>query len=452
VANFHGLIFFAVVLLSSWFPVSSYAAIPATATYTYFAGSSGGTPGGSGATALAACQASAANYVHPSYHISGVTATETICNNPVYSNSTGAYVTTFTPSVTKSAATYACPANSTLSGSSCSCNSGFSESGFVCLSTAAVKCSAASGGVDLFTGFGSLPTFGASFCPSDGAASSCASKVTGGYCVVKGGVKTCTHEVTYTGDTCTPLAPSPTEPSPVPTPCKGTYGQVNGVDVCLPLGTDPAATVETGKKTETTTTPADGGAASTTKTEQSTKCAGSTCTTETKTTTTVGGGTPTVKTETKSEDKNDFCKDNPRNALCISSKYTGSACGAKPACDGDAIQCAVADFTFKTQCALTTAPDPETTPALKAYNMAAAQLQGDQTTGEDVLSTVNLGPSAFDQSSPLGAAVGLSDVIVTVWQTPVTLPFSSLNQWLERIGWLFQGVTFLLCARIVLRG
>jgi hypothetical protein len=430
VANLHRLMFVVLVLFSSWLPSTSYASFPVSG-------------GGTGTSYRGDGTMCAVDYASACALIGGVLgpAPNYYCSNN-YSHYGCPLPTT-------------CPANATKSGSTCTCQVGFTQIGSgasaTCVNPNLEKCAGVEGGVDLFTGFSSLPTFGASFCPSDGAASSCASKVTGGYCVIKGGVKTCTHEVTYSGTTCTPPAPSPTE-SPVPTPCKGTYGQVNGVDVCLPLGTDPAATVETSKKTETTTTPGDGTGPTTTATEQKATCIGSMCTTEKTKTTTGPDGVPTTTTEKKTESKDDFCKDNPREPACLSSKFSGAACGAKPACDGDAIQCAVADFTFKTQCALTTAPDPEETPALKAYNTAASQSQGDQTTGEDVLSTVNLGPSAFDQANPLGAAAGLSDVIVTVWQTPVTLPFSLLNQWLERIGWLFQAVTFLLCARIVLRG
>jgi hypothetical protein len=108
----------------------------------------------------------------------------------------------------------------------------------------------------------------------------------------------------------------------------------------------------------------------------------------------------------------------------------------------------VASFTFKTQCALTTPPTNNAD--LDGFTIEAAKPRGDITA--EITQTVNLGPSSFDQTNPLGAAAGLSDVTVTVFQSSVTLPLSTVNPWLERIGLLFQAVTFLLCARIVLRG
>jgi hypothetical protein len=310
------------------------------------------------------------------------------------------------------------------------------------------KCNAAKNGVDLFTGFGSLPTVGGSFCPSNGNASNCAAKVSGGFCVVKAGVKSCTHEVTYTGGTCTPPAPSPTE-SPVPTPCKGTYGQVNGVDVCLPLGTDPAATVEEGKKTEEKTTDSTGGTTTETTTEKS-SCIGSKCTTEKTITTTAPDGTSTSKTETKDESKDDFCKTNPRSPQCITSSFSGS-CGAIPSCSGDAIQCAIATDQIRRNCQMLE-PDAD---ANSVVNKALAGTDGINAEAMKASATVvNVG--TFNQAGRSWSRSCPADPVIALTFLPNapswTIPFSRACGPLGLLANAAVAITLLGCLVFCVRG
>jgi hypothetical protein len=86
-----------------------------------------------------------------------------------------------------------------------------------------------------------------------------------------------------------------------------------------------------------------------------------------------------------------------------------------------------------------------------AYD-AAKVLTGNQTTTLPGNGTVALSSGSFSTTELLGTATGLSDLTVTVVGRSVTLPFSSLNAWLEALGRLGQAVTFLLCLRIVSRG
>lgn len=340
--------------------------------------------------------------------------------------------------------TYSCPANSTVSGSSCSCNTGYDQSGSSCVDPNVAKCDGKKGGVDLFTG-GSLILTGKPYCASSGVASKCGGKVTGAWALVKDGVKTWTLEVTYDGSTCTP-APSGSSPTTTtneaPTPCKGQPGIVNGVSVCIPFSASnsPAETVGS-----TTTTAPDG---STTSKVEDTSCVGSKCTTTTTTTTTPpGGGTPTTTVTTQDKPKDDFCAQNPRSPMCIESSFSGS-CSAPPACTGDAVQCAVASATHKTHCALTVAPEND--PSINAYNIEAAKSQGDQTAG--ITSTVTIGANSFDQSDALGAQGQLQDQTVSVAGQQIVIPWSASNEKLVLIGQIMQAVTFLLCLRIVFRG
>lgn len=456
-AYFHRLIFAALVLLTAWLPSTSYASFPATET----------TPAGTCTVApcykYALFQASA---VISDYYYLKVEALNVryshypnrSCNNVPcdqtssvwYANNGSSYVqgTWANQTVTPAARTYVCPTNSTLSGTSCACNSGYTQSGSSCLDPNVNKCANAKNGVDLFSGFSSLPTVGASFCPSDGAASSCAAKVSGGFCTIKAGVKTCTHEVTYTGSTCTPPAPSPTEPSPVPTPCKGTYGQVNGVDVCLPLGTDPSVTVETGKQTETTTTPSGGGGSTTTTTNEKATCIGSMCTTEKTTTTTGPDGVPTSTTEKKTEAKDDFCKTNPRSSQCLTSSFGGS-CSAAFTCDGDAVMCAITREQHTRNCKLF---DDNSSAEAQLYG-AEKNKAGSQTGSLPDSETIAISSSSFDTSDAIGGGSGcIADKSVTVAGAVVTIPFSTVCGHLAMLGNILLAVSFLLAGRIVVRG
>jgi hypothetical protein len=89
---------------------------------------------------------------------------------------------------------------------------------------------------------------------------------------------------------------------------------------------------------------------------------------------------------------------------------------------------------------------------MDAAAAAAARPLGDETAGLAGNRSVSIGPGTFNTAPLIGAATGLSDLQVTVFRSQVTLPFSSINIWLERLGVILQAVTFLLCIRIVGRG
>lgn len=111
--------------------------------------------------------------------------------------------------------------------------------------------------------------------------------------------------------------------------------------------------------------------------------------------------------------------------------------------------CAVAASTFATNCSMTTPPDTDL-PEVALYKAEAVKPQGDQTTAG--ANTVSVGPSAFDSTNFLGAAQGITDLPITVMGRSVVLPLSDFNIWFQRLGYILQVVTFLLCARIVIRG
>lgn len=334
---------------------------------------------------------------------------------------------------------YTCPSNSLLTGSTCTCNSGFNEVGGACVNASqAAKCSAAKGGSDWFSGFTSLPTVGGSFCPSDGAASQCGTAVTGGYCTVKNGVRSCSYEVKYDGSTCTPPANSNTS---APDPCKGSSGTVNGVTVCIPLGSDPSVTVES--KSGSTTSGTSGGASTgSSSTDKATSCTGATCTTTTTTTTTSASGAVTTSAQTKTEPKDDFCVQNPQSLICKQSAWSGSCAGAFT-CSGDAVQCALSKEVHTRNCSLF---DKQTLEG--ALFDAQKDKTGSQVTNEDK----TIGASSFDTTDALGGGSCITDKQITVMGWTGSLPFSVVCPHLAVLGNILLLVSFLLAGRIVARG
>jgi len=327
-----------------------------------------------------------------------------------------------------------CPVNSIKSGSLCLCKSGYSDVAGVCVSTANPVCSTLGGQSDLFL-TGSMPVVGSSYCPSAGNAIGCSAKVTGGYATVKDGVKTWHVDVDYDAGTCPPTAPV----SDAPTDCDGQVGQVNGVDVCIPFSSDnPPAETVSGTKSA-------GDGVPTVEKSSNTKCTGASCETTTTTTTTPsGGGASVTTTTTESKPKETFCTENPNSPMCKSSAFSSGSCSAAPVCDGDAVQCGIAKLSWQTACALN-----PTAGAESALYEAAKGLTGSQTAGA-AGSPVSLGPSNFSTTDLIGGgSSGLSDLNITVWKTPITLPLSNLNQYLAMFGNLLLAVAFIIAVSIV---
>lgn len=210
---------------------------------------------------------------------------------------------------------YTCPNNSTMSGSgstaTCSCNSGYIESGSSCI--VAPDCPVAGA---LARGHIAKNQNPGVVCFSNCEATiieATNQAAVGGVQVIAGtwaytGVNTCTGQPAATeGNPQTGLCPANTCP-----------GEVNGDFTCLPCSS--SAVDESWKKLVKEETNADG---STTNTESTTKttCNGSTCTTETTTTKTDtpsgGGSSTTENTGVKTEQtQDDYCAANPNSPKC----------------------------------------------------------------------------------------------------------------------------------------
>jgi hypothetical protein len=355
----------------------------------------------------------------------------------------GSYATRTATPVTP---TYSCPAGGTLSGTTCTCSSTYTETGGTCVPRDIAKeiCDTmnASGLV-----YSAGTTLGLTACDTG-------ISITGSMGTVANGKNYLWPPFSCKSTGCTGGGTGSTVPAPETSagacapPKVASVVVFNGVSstVCY----TPTTSTTQSTKTDTTTSKVGTGATQTggETTTKGTVCTGASCTTTTTTTKTDGAGVQTVNTSDKTQDKPSFCAENPDSPMCVKSTYAGN-CDAPPVCTGDAVQCAIAAQTLATKCALTTAP---TGPVMDAAAAAAARPLGDETAGLAGNRSVSIGPGTFNTAPLIGAATGLSDLQVTVFRSQVTLPFSSINIWLERLGVILQAVTFLLCIRIVGRG
>jgi len=232
-----------------------------------------------------------------------------------------------------------------------------------------------------------------------------------------------------------------------PCPAGQTYGTVNDIPTCLQAGTPdvPTAPAKT-TSTQSTVTNGDGS-----KTVTSTTSSSSSTTTTTTTYDAAGNKTgETTETRTNGSgvargatEQADYCRDNPNSPMCKSGSWSGSC--AAFTCDGDAVQCAQAQASWKLTCALTEAN-------------AQATLADQIASGNDPLaatlpnpaapSIINIG--AIDQSAWAGGSCP-PDVTVPLplGAGPLVLPFSSMCVYLEWFGYAVIVVSMLGAARII---
>jgi hypothetical protein len=124
----------------------------------------------------------------------------------------------------------------------------------------------------------------------------------------------------------------------------------------------------------------------------------------------------------------------------------GGSCEAGFACDGDAIQCAIAREQHRRNCVMFNDPSDES----RLYE-ANKDKEGDQTGDLPGSETVDIG-ALIDRSDALGGGSCFGDVAVTVWGRSMSLPFSQLCPYLAMLGNILLAVSALLSARIIARG
>ena len=398
-----------------------------------------------------ACTAYKVQFVDPDYLPYGYTPTivgltSTSCPIKIIRNSDGVIVNNLAYTIVPIVAS-SCPVNSTVSGTSCACNSGFVEDATAtsCVSVAVSNKAVVDGlnlvGAPLVGSGGGLNTCYAGV-PVVATGSATGGSVTNYF----GPFKVGTHDCS-----AAPVATSPVGAAA----CKTTeyFGQLNGVDTCIPAttttssagsvtATPPGVTAST--PSGTASAPVIAGAPSgTVGTSTVTTCVGGNCSTVTSFT---GSGGSDLGTKTESVPQKTFCAENPTASVCVSGTFSGS-CGAPPACSGDAVMCAVAAATFATNCTLSPSPNSESA----AYD-AAKLVTGEVVSTLPGSVTTAFGPSSFDQTELLGAAQGLSSFDVQVMGQTMSVDMSVLNVWLVRLGYILQALSFMLAVRIVGRG
>lgn len=235
-------------------------------------------------------------------------------------------------------------------------------------------------------------------------------------------------------------------PSPLPcgaNQCPGTVS-MNGATTQMCVACKGTAAPPT---TEAASAPAGSasGAGDITKSTQTT-CDGVTCTT---TTTTRDGAGAVVGSSEKKEAQENFCQQNPQSQLCKKSSFGGSC--AATTCDGDAVQCALAQETYKRNCQLY--DDPKLSTMAEVGN--AAMAAGDTPAGHPgAPGAVQAGSVAFSSaintSSPIAAACPASYTVAGPFG-PLTMDLSALCSSLALLGNIMVAVTWLACAFIVFK-
>lgn len=257
------------------------------------------------------------------------------------------------------------------------------------------------------------------------------------------------------------LIPPPqpaTDPTPVPPKVTqnqclasgNSFGNVNGVDVCIPRAL-AGATPTTSKADETTTTTSNG-STSTDKVAITTSVAdGKVTTTKTTTTTTTaadGTVATATKTEAKQQDSNNFCKDNPNATICKEAQKSefGGACD-RFSCKGDAIQCAIAKEQHNRNCALF---EKKTALSDKGQSMIDGNDDGSLTNPakDGNREVVNVG-GMVSEGSNIGGGQFTDTVISMPHGGNVTLPFSKLNFVMQILGTFLLAGAYINAARIV---
>lgn len=124
----------------------------------------------------------------------------------------------------------------------------------------------------------------------------------------------------------------------------------------------------------------------------------------------------------------------------------GGSCDSGFTCQGDAVQCAIAQEQHRRNCQLYVQKTSES----KLYLLESVKT-GNRTLDLPGNETIDLN-GRIDTSDALGGGSGVQDLSITVAGQSVTLPFSVLNSPLAILGNILVSISFLLAFRIVGRG
>lgn len=251
-----------------------------------------------------------------------------------------------------------------------------------------------------------------------------------------------------------PDLPDP-EPDPQSDPCPSGQqrGKYNGQDICVKTG--DTTDVKKDETDTTETTNPDGSKTTTeTRTETRIEYNSTTNTTTTTTTTTTtntirdssGNVTDTNTTITVGQKQtNGNNVDTEDNAGGGGGDEAGGVfagtCGLEPYCEGDAIQCAIAAATFKSQCALVVAPD------VMSEWQQIVEFDGTQEGAGLDRKTIDV-PQTLNVTMT-GGGVGLVDQSFVVAGKTIVLPFSWINPYLDMFGAAMLAIAWIMAFGII---
>jgi len=345
---------------------------------------------------------------------------------------------------------YSCPANSTLSGTTCTCNSGYVEQGGACvepLDPAEEYCTQQSTnpavGVSSPRPAGSAGLDSYTMCYSNQySLYACSGTLEPDICGQGVDGKThCTGKVTFAGSTPCTGTTQPQEPEDMPAPLPEAPppgqcpGEVNGVTVYAPCSSTSSSNTKTNETTNSS------GTTQTSETRNTTCNAAGSCTTTITTTTTVNGGSPSTSTSTTTQPKGDFCSENPGSSECGQQSSFAGACASGFVCQGDAVQCAMAKELHAQWCR-----DNQATDESALYDVSKG-LEGDQTGDLPGNETIPFGPSSYDDSDAIGGAACVTDLTIEHEWLSATLPLSMICGpllWFKNALLFIGGIAWLL--------
>jgi hypothetical protein len=221
-------------------------------------------------------------------------------------------------------------------------------------------------------------------------------------------------------------------------------GQVNGTTVCV-----PATSTSTTKTSSTTSTSASGvSSGSQTTTETTDNHDGSTTTTTT--TTRSDGSSRTTTTTGPTPAPGSASGSGPAASGSQSSSF-GGTCATTFACDGDAVQCAIAKDQHQRNCSFFEPTGPE------VDRFTNARTEGDSppwspTNVANVDSTTIDFASGIKTDKHFGSGCVEDQVVpITTFHTAVIIRWSDWCSQMQMIGKLMLAVSWLLCAGIVFK-
>lgn len=249
---------------------------------------------------------------------------------------------------------------------------------------------------------------------------------------------------------------------------EGYKGTVNGIEVCVEAISGDTVAEDWDRKTDALGNQSDE--------KTRIECDGNKCKiTQDKTITKPDGTTTTTTTVTENVDRQGYCARNPQSAICgrkedrdgadkgdrdsggnggggdgdgdgDTPSVFGGACAAGFSCEGDAIQCAIAQEQHRRACKLFDDESPES----KLYQDDKGKT-GNQTGDLPGNETISI-TGRIDTSDAIGGGGCFGDLSITVWGAAVSLPLSNLCTYLAMLGNILVAVSMLMAARIITRG